>query len=75
MTTVYVDSVELIALPAARRQAEADVEEAAHVADSISAALWPHSSIGAPLQVRQALADLLFEESDVEGEHAPNIGL
>jgi hypothetical protein len=75
MTAVYVDSLELIALPAARRLAEADVEGAAHVADSISAALGRILSIGAPLQIRQALADLLFEEDDVEGHHAPDIGV
>ncbi len=31
--------------------------------------------MGAPLQVRQALADLLFEEDDVEGEHEPDFGV
>ena len=75
MTAVYVDSLEVIALPAARRLAEADVEGAAHVADSISAALGRTLSVGAPLQVRQALADLLFEEDDVEGKHEPKIGV
>ncbi len=75
MTAVYVDLLELIALPAARRLAEADVEGATHVADSISAALSRTLSMGAPLQVRQALADLLFEEDDVEGEHEPHIGV
>ena len=75
MTAVYVDSLELIALPAARRLAEADVEGAARVADSISAALGRTLSMGAPLQVRQALADLLFEEDDVEDEHEPDIGV
>ena len=73
MTAVYVDSLELIALPAARRLDEADVEGAARVADSISAALGRTLSMGAPLQLRQALADLLFEEDDVEGEHEPGI--
>ena len=75
MTAVYVDSLELIALPAARRLAEAQVEAAGHVADSISAALGRTLSMGAPLQLRQALADLLFEEDDVEGEREHHMGV
>ena len=75
MTAVYVDSLALIALPAARRLAEAHIEGAGYVAESISAALGRTLARGARLQLRQALADLLFEEDDVEGEHEPNIGV
>ena len=74
MTAVYVDLLELIALPAARRLSDADVDGAGHVAESISAALGRTMARGAPLQLRQALADLVFDEDDVEEEHEPHMG-
>jgi len=73
LTAVYVDSLELIALPAARRLAKADVGGAGDVAELITAALGRTLARGAPLQLRQALADLLFD--DDEGENEPNIGV
>lgn len=75
LTAVCVDSLELIALPAARRLAEAGVEGQPTSQIRSSQRFGRTQSMGAPLQVRQALADLLFEEDDVEGEHEPDIGV